>query len=270
MERALQSPLPREVHVLTQNTAAAMAFAQGDLEAAGAGWGRGLELALEFDFREAQAYCGAGVGLVALASGDLQRAEERFSYALDLVAGTDGWGDWLAALASIWTGTVQLLRGDAAAAVASVETGLANARRRGDRLATYIALYNLSQAAIAQGDLATARQHLDEGIALSVETGDLANLAYFLDVLAVIEDSRDEPHRVAVLLGAAQALRETVGANVYGYYQPDEALRERAAERACALLGEDAYGDALDVGRSLEPGEAAAYAVGGALERAST
>ena len=120
-----------------------------------------------------------------------------------------------------------MLSGDAAGAMPSIERGLASARARGDRLATYIALYNLSQAAVAQGDLATARRHLEEGIRLSLETGDLANLAYFLDMLAVVEGSRDEPHRVAVLLGAAQALRETVGANVYGYYQPDEALREQ-------------------------------------------
>jgi hypothetical protein len=46
---------------------------------------------------------------------------------------------------------------------------------------------------------------------------------------------------------------------VPGYFKPDAELRQRAAADALATLGEDVYGDALDVGRSLSPRDAVAY-----------
>jgi hypothetical protein len=98
---------------------------------------------------------------------------------------------------------------------------------------------------------------------LTQETGDLANLVYLLEALAVVEGATGEPHRVAVLLGAADAVRELTGGQVYGYYKPDEALRASAADVARDLLGEDVYGDSVDAGRGLTPDEAITYALTG-------
>ena len=70
-----------------------------------------------------------------------------------------------------------------------------------------------------------------------------------------------------MLLGAAQALRETVGANVYGYYQPDEALRDARPPSARAVLGPDGFEDAVDEGRALDPEQAAALALAGETAR---
>ena len=61
--------------------------------------------------------------------------------------------------------------------------------------------------------------------------------------------------------GAAEAVREAAGADVYGYYKPDEALREQSATSAQVALGNDAYDDAVDVGRSLTPDDAISYAL---------
>jgi hypothetical protein len=83
----------------------------------------------------------------------------------------------------------------------------------------------------------------------------MANLAYFLDALAVVESADDHSHRVAVLLGVAQSLRETVGVNVYAYYVPDESLRAAAEAAARTALGDDAFDDALDIGRGIDPRE---------------
>jgi hypothetical protein len=131
---------------------------------------------------------------------------------------------------------------------------------RGDRLATYVALYNLAQAAIALDDHSLARGYLIEGIELSQQTLDLANLAYFLEALAVVESAENAPHRVAVLLGAAQTLRETIENKIYGYYLPDESLRARAAQEARKAMGEDAYDDAQDTGRALDVTETVLFA----------
>ena len=103
--------------------------------------------------------------------------------------------------------------------------------------------------------------NLSEGIALSRQTQDLANLAYFLDALAVVESAEDAHRRVAVLLGAAQALREAVGATVYGYYLPDQSLRARAEQQARTALGEDAYDDAVDSGRGFSPTDIVGFAL---------
>ena len=79
----------------------------------------------------------------------------------------------------------------------------------------------------------------------------MANLAYFLETLAVVESIGGAHHRVALLQGAATRLRATVGANVYGYYQPDEAMLAGALDRARAELGEPSYAAAQREGRDL-------------------
>jgi hypothetical protein len=51
----------------------------------------------------------------------------------------------------------------------------------------------------------------------------------------------------------ATGLRETVGADVYAYYLPDESLRDAAEQAAQAALGHNAYDEAVAAGRSLDP-----------------
>ena len=102
---------------------------------------------------------------------------------------------------------------------------------------------------------------------LSLETGDHANLAYLLDALAVVEAADGTLARVPLLLGAAQAIRETIGSHGYGYYRPDPAAMTAAAESAREHLGADRYDDALDTGRARSPDRAAARARGAAAAR---
>ena len=93
---------------------------------------------------------------------------------------------------------------------------------------------------------------------MSLETGDQANLAYLLDAGAVLAAASDQHARVPLLLGAAQAIREAQGAQGYGYYRPDPATINAAADDARTHLGADRYDDALDTGRGLSPVRAAA------------
>ncbi|MEU9558686.1 hypothetical protein [Streptomyces fumanus] len=65
---------------------------------------------------------------------------------------------------------------------------------------------------------------------------------------------------MSTLLGAARSLRETAGADVYGYYLPDESLRERAAARARASLGGRRYADAVAASRAMTLEEITEYA----------
>ena len=144
----------------------------------------------------------------------------------------------------------------------SIERGLASARRRGDRLSAYIALYNLSQVELARGAHAAARRHLEEGMRLSLETGDHANLAYLLDALAVVEAADGTLARVPLLLGAAQAIREAIGSRGTATTARTRRRWPRRPTARAQHLGADRYDDALDTGRALSPERAAALALG--------
>ena len=267
MEQVAQQELPPALRSRALLSAAAMAFAQSDIPASEAGWQEALREAERADDPQAQAQAQASLGLVALATGDLASAGERFRATVPLAEAAGPGGDWVRALSRIWLGTVQLLTGSPADAAASLAVGLEDARRRGDRLAQYVALYTLAQTALAAGDAATAEEHLDEGLELAWEIGDLANLAYLVEALGVLEHPEDEAvaRRAAVLLGAAEALRDTVGATVYSYYQPDTARREAVTAAARGVLGDDAYDAAVLRGRALSP-ELAVEAARGDLQ----
>jgi predicted ATPase/DNA-binding SARP family transcriptional activator len=234
----------------------AMAYAQGDLVGSRA-WFEGADVARRTGDLVGLAHNLAGVGLVALAEEDLEAAEQAVADTIPLCEEAGNGGGWLWTLAHVWLATIRVLRGATSEAEPLLDLALAAAREREDPLAIYITLFTSAQVALARNDVAGARGQLEEGIRLSERTGDLANLAYFLDTLGVVEAIENAPHRVAVLHGAAQRLRETVGSNVYGYYKPDEAMLESSLESARTALGEDfeaavAQGRALSVTDTLE------------------
>jgi len=257
-EAALQHAvaLERDVHARAALGAATMAFAMDDVRAAGDWWAVAREHAV--DEPDILSNSVAGAGLVALVDGDLATAERCFEEAIVHAEAGGPPVEWTWALGHIWLGTLALLRGDPDEAVRLIAEGLGSARRREDRLTSYIALYNLFQVELARGDHAAARSHLEEGTRLSLETGDQANLAYLLDAGAVLAAASDQHARVPLLLGAAQAIREARGAQGYGYYRPDPATIAAAADDARSHLGPDRYDDALDTGRGLSPERAAA------------
>jgi predicted ATPase/DNA-binding XRE family transcriptional regulator len=248
------------VHARAALAAATMAFAMDDLPAARAWWERATAHADGDPVILANSV--AGTGLYALARGDLAAAEAHFMQAVGHAEDGGPAAEWTWALSHVWLGTVALLGGEPAAAVPLIEAGLGSAHRRGDRLTSYIALYNLFQVELARGDHAAAHRHLDEGVRLSLETGDQANLAYLLDASAVLAAAAGQHARVPLVLGAAQAIRESLGSHGYGYYRPDPATIAAAAAAARGHLGDDRYDDALDTGRGLSPREAAAMVSG--------
>jgi tetratricopeptide (TPR) repeat protein len=250
-DRCLATNLPPWERSRVHLTGATMSYAAGDQAAAASYWAEADRIAAGQGDPEVRSKARAGTGLAALADGDLDAAEDRFRAALDYALQNHG-SPWIASLAHVWLGTVNLLRGAPATAIPEIERGLHIARTRGDRLSTYVALYNLSQAALALGNYPLARRYVEEGITLSQETRDLANLAYFVETLAVIESKEGNHIRVATLLGSATGLRATVGADVYAYYHPDQSLRDAAEKSARTVLGDDTYDEAVDAGRTLD------------------
>lgn len=262
MEHVLAHHPRPPVRARAEIAAATMAFAQDDIDAARRHWQTALELAGDLAEPVVLADARAGVGLTDLAAGRLPEAREAFSASLPLTQGAGREGEWLTSLLHVWLGTVSLLEGDPDAAEEHVLAGLELARRRGDRLATYIALFNLSQIAARRDELDRARAHLQEGLRLSLETGDLANLAYFLDALGVVESRRGAHARVPLLVGAAAGMRERLATRGYGYYRPDERQAAEAVRVARRELGEERYDALFASGQSLQPQEAVVAGAG--------
>jgi hypothetical protein len=127
--------------------------------------------------------------------------------------------------------------------------------------------------ALAREDYEEATELLREGVALSGQTGDQANLAYSLKGLATVTGVRGEAERSARLFGAAERLLEEVGIAVYNYYKPDRSLYERteAAVRSelGGLRGGEGTGqdDGLRGGHGLRPGRRGHPPPRGVLER---
>jgi len=270
IEATLESPLPLALRARALVVAAIMAYAQGDYTTAEEHWEEAFRLSQSEGDTFAEAMAWVGTGLVEMVRPDYEAAASSIERALPLFdrCGQDpsleGYGDdpqGEAALARVFLGTTLLARGDLEGAEQRFEEGLESARRRGDPLGTYVGLYNLAQLALVRGDLALATRTLEEGIRLSGQTKDRANLAHFLDALAAIASSRGDAERCTLLLGAAEALLEEVGARVYNFYQPAPSLRERAVAEAHAVLGEPAFEEARERGRGMTFEQAVEYAL---------
>jgi hypothetical protein len=96
---------------------------------------------------------------------------------------------------------------------------------------------------------------------LASELGDTVNSAYCMQALATVEEKRDEPHRTACLLGAAEALLDEVGVPLYA--TADGELHRDTAQIVREELGEEAWLTARDEGRGMTFEQAVAYALAG-------
>ena len=105
--------------------------------------------------------------------------------------------------------------------------------------------------------------HFEEGVALSGEVGDRANLAYCLEGLAVVAGVRGEAMRSARLISAAEGLHEAVGVPVYIYYEPDRSLYEHTVAAVRSQMGAETFEAARAQGRALTFEQAVACALEG-------
>jgi tetratricopeptide (TPR) repeat protein len=200
-----------------------------------------------------------GIGLVEMARPDYEAAASNLEKAIAMF---ERCGDhyYPAALRAIF-GTTLLAQEEGERAERTFEEALASARRLKAASVINNSLYNMSQSALARGDLEKAARLLGEGIEWSERTGDRANLAHFLEVLAAVTALEGEGERSAMLLGAAEALLEQIGARVYNYYVPDPSLQERAIAEARAALGDAAFEEARKRGREMTFEQAVEYAL---------
>ena len=261
------SDLSREGRAKVLFVRGAMAMAQGDHPIAEACYAESYAL-----FEAAGDELGGsrprlGLGLLAMSRGDARRAAEHLRESAKAASEA---GDYFwAALSLSALGMVSFGQDNYDEAWTTLAEGLSLSQRAGDRFSRYIALYNRSVVAQAEGDQEGAAALFEEGLVFSREAGDRANVAYCLEGLAAVALARGGAVRAARLLGAAERLREGVGAAVYTY-RPDRSLRERTVTAARARLGDPRFEEMRAQGQAMTFEQAVEYALGADATRADS
>ena len=93
-----------------------------------------------------------------------------------------------------------------------LESAIAAARSSGDSHGLAACLRSIGRVAIARGEIESAETHFLESLELVREIGDQRSLADWLEGWAGRCLARGDAKRGVLLLGAADALRETIGA----------------------------------------------------------
>jgi tetratricopeptide (TPR) repeat protein len=135
-----------------------------------------------------------------------------------------------------------------AKARALYEEALALQREVGDTQSIAIYLGNLGEVARDQGDHLAAAAYYREGLAVWATLKDRWNLTSTLDGVAMLALDRGQLDRVARLFGAADALRESVGASLPANERVEY---ERSVTSARVALGDEAFTTAWEAGRAL-------------------
>jgi tetratricopeptide (TPR) repeat protein len=193
------------------------------------------------------------LGLIAWNQGDYETARSLFEQSLVLLRELDHTGGIALVLNNL--GNVALNQKDYPAARAYCEESLAVAREIGDKRVIAIALYNLGGVALHGGDHAASCSLRQESLVIRHELGDRVGVAECLEGLA---DAAGQTERAARLLGAAQALRDALGAPVAPAVESGHQDDVAAVRTA---LGKEAFAAAWAEGQSMALEQAVQYAL---------
>jgi predicted ATPase len=242
-----------ELRATVLNSAAVMAGEQGDFAAARSLLEDALALARESGADVIAARALSNLANLFAWSGEAERARGALAESLVLL---ERLGERRASAITIGNlAAIDATEGDLIAAAAGLERSIAIAREIGDVSQEASALRDLARVRAQAGDPARARDDLLRALALMADIGHRNGVADSLEGLAVVA-STEEPQRAARLFGAADSLRESVGAQRLPDQQTwyDEGL---AATRAA--LGAR-FEEEFEAGRRLDQAAAIALA----------
>jgi tetratricopeptide (TPR) repeat protein len=151
-----------------------------------------------------------------------------------------------------------LRQGDYERAVSLGEEALALCRELGDKWGIAASLVTLGLVAFYQRDYDQAATLWREGLTLHWELKDKFSITLHLDSLAGVAVAQRQPERAARLFGAAEVLRETIGAILWPFYRAEY---ERNVSSARAELGEEAFAKAWEEGRKMKMEEVVEWAL---------
>jgi predicted ATPase/predicted Ser/Thr protein kinase len=160
--------------------------------------------------RQGEARALSGLGLAAKDRGDARAARTFYEESLALYRAVDDKRGIAAVLNNL--GAIAWAEADFAAAGPLYEEACRFAREAGDADLMVVTLTGVGWVSLTLGDLEVARARLAECVRLVRELGAKLRGAYALEAAAALAKTRGEAGRAARLYGAAEALRESLGA----------------------------------------------------------
>lgn len=224
---------------------------QGNYERARTLHEEGLALRRELGDKADLATSLGSLGTVAMNLGDYERAGELFEESLTLCRELGNKIGTAAALGNL--GVLAHRQGDDHRAAGVLQESLALWRELGDRQAVATALTVLGMVAHALGDYERAAALYRESLVLYRELKDKLGIAQSLGWLARSVGTQGRPAPAARLFGAAEALREAIGAPLP---PADRADYDRSVAAVRVLLDEEAFKAAWAQGRAMTLEEA--------------
>jgi predicted ATPase/Tfp pilus assembly protein PilF len=261
-----------------------VAHTEGEYVAARSFYEESLAILRELGDRVGIANSLRNMGSIAFLQGEYETARSLFA---DSLAIRRELGDRPGIAGSLHDlGSVAHVQGDNGAAHSFFQECLAIRRELGNRPSVAGSLWDLGSVAYLQGEYGAALSCFEECLAIRRELGDHLGIAASLEALAALAcEGRAQPsagqvaggefpeeessgragagRRAARLFGAAEALREAIGAPVP---PSDREAYCRAVSRARELLGEEAFAPAWAEGRALLLDDAIEEALRGAGE----
>jgi predicted ATPase/DNA-binding CsgD family transcriptional regulator/Tfp pilus assembly protein PilF len=186
------------------------------------------------------------LGLGEAWQGDYEQARALFEEYLALSRDLQAQADIALALHNL--GDVARYQGDHQQAMAYLQECLSMCEELGDKRLTTMTLNILGLLARWQGDFARSAGLHTESLALSRELGEKLCIAQGLEGLAGVYGMQKYPERAARLLGAAEAMRESINAPLP---PSDRADYDRTVDTTRAQLDEAAFAVAWAEGRTM-------------------
>jgi non-specific serine/threonine protein kinase len=248
LERALSgsSGMPTLARAKALHAAGYVASFQHDYDQAAALVEAGLAQFQELGEKRGIARSHFLLGVVALGQDEYERATAQFQQSMTLfgeLGDKRGIGISLNQL-----GEVARCQGDYAAAHALYAEDLALRRELGDERGIGIELHNLGYVARHEGDDVRAIELFKESLAIRLKLGHKVGIAYCLAGLAAVAATRSQLKLAAKLLGAADALLGTLGADMD---RPDRLEYDRTVATLRTTLGEGKFETDLREGRVM-------------------
>jgi len=252
---AQSTALPPALRALALRGAGILTAEQGDYARAQAVFEEILSMGRELGDRRLTATALNSLGMVAMNTADYARARVFYEQGLALRRELqDAYGE---AVVLNNLGSVAQCLGDYAEATRLYEASLVLARRLGDKMGIAATLNNLGEVALDQGRYDEVDGLHHESLVLCQEVGDLQGILICLERLAGVAGARGNGARAARLLGTAEALRESIGAQIHPSNLP---TYERIVATARALLDDATWAAEWAAGRALPLEQAVAYA----------
>jgi predicted ATPase/DNA-binding SARP family transcriptional activator len=252
---------PPELRARALHAAASLATRQGDYDPAAELSEQSLVLWEELGDAAGTARSLLSLGTVASEHGDQERAMELSERAAELYRESGDRRGYALAISNL--GGIALERGDheRAATLSEEAYGLFDALEDSEGMA--LALVNQGFAALSEHEHERALERLREALRRLAELEFKDVIGYCFEGLAAVLAFTGQPDPAARLLGAAEALRESVGVDLA---PAERETHEATAAAIRASLGEERFGTAWREGRELTLDDAIAYAL--AEERA--